>query len=642
MDFPEWRFPDNNYTCESGLDTSDMETFKKDPISSLAREVCQNSIDAPSGDAPVRVEFSLFEMNHNAIPGYSELSKQIHACYDYKGESEKEGKALETLCKSIDKDTITCMRISDFNTTGVTGVDSKLRSTPFYNLTKGSGVSDKGDSSGGSKGIGKFASFVVSATNTVFYSTKTQDGAEGYIGISKLRSTPIPGEDEELMTMGTGYYALTQKNHPVQTELHLDPDFARADGQSGTDIYLIGFNKTKYWTTEVLAKVLEGFMVAIVRKKLEVIVDGIEVNANTIEDIVYGEDLDAFATKTIIKDVKAQYELLMAGEGVKVDEVQIDDDTTVTVYMKEYSQQDASKATKRCIMIRYPYMKIKHITTGAYLPFSALCVIEENSLNDKLRHIENPQHTDWEIKRLNDYPEEKKEVNKSLKTLQANVKQFIIDSLRESSGESTDIIGAGEFLPSQDDFGETMGQPTTEEVPKTSKIKTTKIRVPKSLKTGEHGESLDFSNGDEGNDGEDGSFPGGEGGGNPNPYDYPESDPADDKKIDDGDNPVLKKVALSGMRYRNVVRNAASGEYTCMFTSAYDENNCEVQIRQCGEATDKYPLEIISASIAGVPCEVKNGKIIGLSIKNGTTYRIDYEVSKSEMFASEVIVNACR
>ena len=57
-----WRFPDNNYTNEYGLDTSDMETFKKNPIASLAREICQNSIDASDGTKPTLVEFHLFHV----------------------------------------------------------------------------------------------------------------------------------------------------------------------------------------------------------------------------------------------------------------------------------------------------------------------------------------------------------------------------------------------------------------------------------------------------------------------------------------------------------------------------------------------------------------------------------------------------
>mgnify|MGYP000555044002 FL=1 len=32
MTTQKWRFPDNNYTSENGLDTSDMEMFKKDPV----------------------------------------------------------------------------------------------------------------------------------------------------------------------------------------------------------------------------------------------------------------------------------------------------------------------------------------------------------------------------------------------------------------------------------------------------------------------------------------------------------------------------------------------------------------------------------------------------------------------------------
>ena len=208
-----WRFPDNNYTNENGLDTSDMEMFKKDPVSSLAREICQNSIDAAYNEKPVRVEFSLFQITREMIPGIEELTKQIEACYEYKKDSPKEGPALKALKKSVNKETITCLRVSDFHTTGVVGALTNERGTPFYNLTKGSGVSDKGGSSGGSKGIGKFASFVVSTTNTVFYSTRANDDSCAYIGISKLRSTPIGG-DPDLLTMGIGYYGVDKKNFP--------------------------------------------------------------------------------------------------------------------------------------------------------------------------------------------------------------------------------------------------------------------------------------------------------------------------------------------------------------------------------------------------------------------------------------------
>lgn len=76
-----------------------MEMFKKDPVSSLAREICQNSIDAAFGEKPVRVEFSLFQVMRKEIPGIDDLASQIDACYEYKKDSPKEEPALRELKK---------------------------------------------------------------------------------------------------------------------------------------------------------------------------------------------------------------------------------------------------------------------------------------------------------------------------------------------------------------------------------------------------------------------------------------------------------------------------------------------------------------------------------------------------------------
>ena len=111
------------------------------------------------------------------------------------------------------KEKITCLRISDFNTTGLYG-------EKFYLLTKGSGITDKTGATGGSKGIGKYASFVASSFNTVFYSTYAKDGKKQFLGISKLCSAPMPDTDE--LTMGIGYYGVNNKNEPIERQLNLD------------------------------------------------------------------------------------------------------------------------------------------------------------------------------------------------------------------------------------------------------------------------------------------------------------------------------------------------------------------------------------------------------------------------------------
>ena len=636
-----WRFPDNNYTNENGLDTSDMEMFKKDPVSSLAREICQNSIDAAYGEKPVRVEFSLFQIPRESIPGIDALTEQIEACYEYKKDSPKEGPALRELKKSINKDQITCLRVSDFHTTGVVGAKTNERGTPFYNLTKGSGVSDKGGSSGGSKGIGKFASFVVSTTNTVFYSTRANDDSRAYIGISKLRSTPV-GDDPDLLTMGIGYYGVDKKNFPILEELQLDSNFSRGDKEYGTDVYIIGFNNFKGWQSDIIAKTLESFMVAVMRGELEVVVDGIIVNQTTVQEIIYNDKFQAERTKTEVREIRAQYELLQDDENVTVQELQIDEKNSVTVYLKQYGQQDEGNATKHCVMVRYPYMKITYINPGAFLPFSALCIIHENELNKKLRAIENPQHTDWEIKRLRDFPEERRVTQKMKKALETAVNEFIKNILRESSGETTDIEGAGEFLPSQDELGGVNGNAVTNEQVVVKPVAQVKTQTPKTAKAGEAGETYEFNEGELVENGEPGKMPKKKPKPKPNPNPDPKPEPKDGNEIGPGKKPVLKKVPLSGMRYRTVVTNKTDGKYDCIFTSLYDESNCEFSIRLCGEAADKYPIDIIAATIDGVDCTIEEGKIMGMKIEKGKTYKISYSVNSNEMFASEVILNAYR
>lgn len=60
---PSWNFPSNNCGEIIGIAASGVETFKGTPIKSLAREICQNSIDAILNDTtPTRIEFKTFEI----------------------------------------------------------------------------------------------------------------------------------------------------------------------------------------------------------------------------------------------------------------------------------------------------------------------------------------------------------------------------------------------------------------------------------------------------------------------------------------------------------------------------------------------------------------------------------------------------
>lgn len=634
-----WIFPDNNYGPENGLDTGDVETFKKDPEASLAREICQNSIDAKFGDFQTRVEFKLFEIEREKIPGINALTTQIKKCYDYKKDSDKEGRALKTMNDWINKKRITCLRISDFNTTGLVGVGTNEKGKAFYNLTKGSGVSDKLGSSGGSKGIGKFASFVASTTNTIFYYTKTREYEKGYIGISKLRSVPIEEKDSDLMTMGIGYYGLNKKNEPILDDLNLDPEFYREESDFGTDVYLIGFNDKMGWQNDIIAKILDSFMVAIMHNEFEVIVDDIIINKDTVESILENKNIFLTRYKREVKDIRSQYELLKGGEDVYSKELMVGENNKITIYVKRYKQQEAKNANKRCIMVRYPYMKIKHLTGHSYLPYSALCIIHDNDLNRMLRKIENPQHTDWEIKRLDDELENKKKTRKIKKEMDDKIKKYIEEVLKQTDSEYTDVEGAGEFLPDYEE-GESLGPKIQDETIDVRPLKRNKASTSKREKAGEDGESFDFGEGE--TNGDNGGREPRDSNGNPNPNPEPPNPPDDDGIDDEGKERVLKKVSLSGMKYKNIVVDKDKGRFDILFESLYDEENCELQLKMFGEGKDKYPVDIISAFIDTNICKVENGKIVNLKIKKGQKYKLKCELEINELFSSEVILNAYR
>lgn len=642
----KWRFPNNNYGPENGLDTGDVETFKKDPDAALAREICQNTIDAQLDERPIRVEFQLFEIDRLKIPGINDLTNQINKCYEYKKGSEKEEKSLKLMNEWINKEQIKCLRISDFNTTGLLGVAKNEKGKPFYNLTKGAGVSDKLGTSGGSKGIGKFASFVASTTNTVFYSTFTKDFEEGYIGISKLRSVPVNEEDNDLLTMGIGYFGASCKNEPILEQLVLDPSFKREEYDFGTDVYLVGFNISHGWQNDIVSKVLDSFMVAIVQGKLEVKVDNIEINKNTLSDILNEEMYFANRNQREVKDIKAQYELLSEEHDVFSQDLEVGDGNIITVYVKRYSSENENKANKRCIMVRYPYIKIKHMTGYSYLPYSALCIIHDNALNHLLRSIENPQHTDWELKRLDDYPEEKRKIRKLKKEMEEKINNFIKEVLKQSDSDSTDVEGAGEFLPSQES-GVNKSQKTENDIISTASLKRNKPTSPRTEKSRESEFGYDFESESDSDSGSGyGSFGELEGANFGNSHNTNGSDNKHEGSGNDSENEKgtnsLKKVSLGGMKFKNIVVDKKEGRFDIVFNSLYDEKNCELELKMFGEGADKYPVKIIRSIINGQEYAVSDGKIINISLKKGIKYTIECTLDAKILFASEVILNAYR
>ena len=198
------------------------------------------------------------------------------------------------------------MRISDFNTTGLTGAKKAYMINPWQSLIKSAGISDKYDSLGGSYGIGKSAPFACSDIRTVFYTSYDTEGVLASQGVSRLISFPIEDdkntqsmgyqisiggpakwkvESTERFTQGIGYYGETEKNTPFFSELNMDTSFKR-NGITGTDLYIVGFLEDSKWKEELVVAILDNFLIAIYNKNLVVKIDNITISAGTLKDII--------------------------------------------------------------------------------------------------------------------------------------------------------------------------------------------------------------------------------------------------------------------------------------------------------------------------------------------------------------------
>ena len=273
---PKWNFPSNNHSQIIGIADSGVEMFKGTPIKSLAREICQNSLDARLDNAhPARLEFETFTINPKTIPDSSNLEDAFERSRDFWKiqDSTQARNFFKRALKDMNANTIKCLRISDFNTSGLTGSRDEYNS-PWCNLTKSSGASNKSGSNGGSFGIGKFAPFACSSLRTVFYSTYDVDNISASQGVARL--TTFKNKKKET-TQGIGFYGC-DKNSPMYNQYSLNPNYTRPEKCTGTDIFIAGFTGETGWEHQMVASILDGFLYAIYTGSLVVDVDGITIN----------------------------------------------------------------------------------------------------------------------------------------------------------------------------------------------------------------------------------------------------------------------------------------------------------------------------------------------------------------------------
>lgn len=430
-----WNFPSNNFGEKTGISEAGIETFRGDLFASLAREVCQNSMDAKKeSDQPVHVEFELSYVNRADILGVDTLSDTIERCCDFWAE-EHDKKAVEFFNKAqklIANPQIPVLRISDFNTVGVIGA-TKLQNSPWQNLVKSSGVSNKSGDSGGSFGIGKSAPYAVSQLRTIFYSTFDAEDVRAYQGVSKLAT--FRNADNET-TQGKGYFGSPEQNSPILGANFPFEGYERT--KTGTDIFVLGFHEHPEWADEVLKAIIDGYLYSISVGTLTVSVNGTYLNKDTI-----GSVLEKY--KDSLRLAYQYYEVLINDD---YPWVTLDVDGLQHISLKLAVQNGYFK---RILMARTNGMKIfDQSRFPSSFDFVGICVLQEE-VNSYFRAMENPQHTKWEPDRFSDDPDEVNMAKKRTKALKALLNAQVKELTEGDISDEMDAIGAGEFIPALED-----------------------------------------------------------------------------------------------------------------------------------------------------------------------------------------------
>lgn len=614
----QWRFPSNDHGENKGINDSGVATFRGTPLKSLAREICQNSLDA-AREKTVRVDFNVFSIPTNTVPGMDVLKDVFERCLNFWG-MQKAITTKEFYTNAIEvakKDECAFLRISDYNTIGLTGTKGEIN-TNWTNLTKSSGASDKKGTAGGSYGIGKYAPFACSDFSTVFYSTYNEDEEIAYQGVSRL--VTFKREDDET-TQGIGYYG-NEKNTPVFEQFSIEPGFERLSGEFGTDIYIAGYKFANGdWQKDIIVSILDGFLGAIWNEKLVINVGDKEVSKDTLQDLfeIYIDDLTDYT--------EYYYKVLVSNETKWIEE-----DFMGLGLIKFGVLVGEQDAPRRVAMIRQTGMKIMD---KDHLPGHAPCVgimfIEGDKINEKLRVMENPEHTLWQPDRAKN-PIAAKEL---LKALNRFIKETIEKFVSSGGGDEIDAVGVGNFLP---DISDDPKDKAKEEVVSDKVVEVEVKASPKRTKAGEEpGETrIDDDVPEKGGHKEPGGddnewFHNGGHTVDPKPKD---PQPAHIEEGGDDAKPSKKTVSLK--KFIPVCIDKEKGQYMFMVIPSETASNGSLELFLSAE-TQNYEAPIKSAVVVGGNSISLNGNVIsGISYEKDQTIRLKVELDYYEMCAMEV------
>ena len=625
----KWFFPTVEGKINYGMAAYGSESFKDNPMRSLAREICQNSLDNRLNDKdPVEVVFEIVDINVDDIPGMDRLKEVFDLAYDSAVvQNSEEGQDFFKAAKEeAKKSQFKCLVIRDFKTTGLTGSD-KSDGTPFNGLVYNVGASNKSGDAGGSKGLGKMAAFIASSFSTVFYSTYADDGLQAAIGVSRLATFT---QEDGKSALGTGYYGIN--GDPMPRQLLPASCKERTREETGTDVIIPGFVGDKKWKRTMLFSVIDGFFYAINRGNLVVKIDDIIINKKTLPDLMktyskkFPESADLYY-RVLIEESEAAKDFKMDVPGYG------------TFHLK-LMIDPVFQRLRKVACIRSTGMKIQKIDgISSTTPFAGILYVDGKELNILMRSSENPEHTKWLASRPKT-KEDKELVEKILSDLFT----FISDSLNAmrmiESSQATDLSLGMYLSEAEGQEGEkqevisdkvtavTLSRVRVADAPAESKEESEEeALVAVDDPNGNFRETTITGGGGGENQGGGGDQPGHGGAGEGGIPAYEEVEAGK------GDKNLVK---IPASRTRLICKDKKKGVYRLVYVPKLSATGVSLSLFLSAEA-ENYDAQIVSAKSDKFPhMTFKDNKIENISFTAGEPFVVEVGIDQSDYCSLEV------
>ena len=595
----KWRFASNNKGIVDGFNDPGIETFSANSIASMVREVIQNSVDQQVDDSrPVVVDFDFFQVTQDEIPGGRQLGNIFDRCITAsKGDPVATGFFQQA--QKLMKGKIDVLRISDHNTTGLVGAETDDTKTPWHQLVKGRGSSNKNINSGGSFGIGKAAPLACSYFHTIFYASKV-DAIDSYVGVSRLLSFKEKESGffgKEYTTTGTGFYSSSDNMNAILKPFAMG-HFKRRD--NGTDIYILALEKDKDLYGTIRLAVLENFFVSIEFQKLIVHVGQDTINRNSLAQYIAQLDDKKYAA------LKDYYNLLIHRHDDPEENrvISLDADE----YGKKYGIKDGEctlllhqgeDLNQRVLMTRKTGMTLfPQSRLGNSISYTGILLIQGDTMNQIFKTMEMPAHDKWEPGRC--------KVNKTFyENAYTDLKQYLRKKIIENFGAPQQDIevayGMDEFFADAAGDG-ALNVELQERKPKAKMIKrkARRRRTDREIKVKEPPEEGGLD-------------------------DKPRTDGKKDDPKKDGrttKDPAKKKYNFKfrAVKKRLVANNMMNGEFTLAFTIPISKSRIRLEVVGLAERGNyKIPVHNVRIDGNDSAVEVEKNSITFGPAKKGQT-----------------------